>query len=265
MTITANITTPGKTPPITGQFMFYPPDGPLPLVTPTLAVDANGNQTLTASVTITPQSGGVVQVSYGGDSNYAQSDSLDFINVTAPDFSINSNPSSLTLTAGQQATSTFTLAPLSNMSSAVGLTCSNPILVGVSCAVSAVSVNLANSVAVTSTLTLTAVGSSSPAKAIKAISSAVAAPVYFAGWWTVSGAFGILAVSLFIFPARARRYRIPAALGACSVIVAALGCGGGSSSTGGGGGTTTQVPTSIAITCPLPKFRKEALSPRPPP
>jgi Bacterial Ig-like domain (group 3) len=194
-----------------------------------------------------------VQVSYGGDSNYAQSDSLDFINVTAPDFSINSNPSSLTLTAGQQATSTFTLAPLSNMSSAVGLTCSNPILVGVSCAVSPVSVNLANSVAVTSTLTLTAVGPSSPAKAIKVISSAVAAPVDFAGWWTVSGAFGILAVSLFIFPARARHYRIPAALGACSVIVAALGCGGGSSSTGGGGGTTTQVPTSIAITVPITK------------
>lgn len=253
LTITANLTTPGKTPAITGQFMFYPPDGPLPLVTPTLAVDANGNQTLTASVTITPQSGGVVQVSYSGDSNYAQSDSLDSINVTAPDFSINSNPSSLTLTAGQQATSTFTLAPLSNMSSAVGLTCSNPILVGVSCAVSPVSVNLANSVAVTSTLTLTAVGSSSPAKARKVISSAVTARVYFAGWWTVSGALGILAVSLFIFPARARRYRVPAALGACSVIVAALGCGGGSSSTGGGGGTTTQVPTSIAITVPITK------------
>ena len=231
--------------------MFYPPDGPLPLVTPTLAVDANGNQTLTASVTITPQSGGVVQVSYRGDSNYAQSDSIDFINVIAPDFSISSNPSSLTLTAGQQATSTSTLGPLSSMSSTVALTCSATSLIGVSCAVSPASVNLSNSVAVNSTLTLTALGSSSPAKATKVIKGGVIAPIYFGGWWTLSGALGIVALSLLIFPTRAR-YRVPAAIGACSVIVAALGCGGGSSSSGGGGGTT-QVPTSIAITIPSNK------------
>jgi hypothetical protein len=170
-----------------------------------------------------------------------------------PDFSINSNPSSLTLTAGQQATSTFTLAPLSSMSSSVGLTCFTQILLGVSCAVSPVSVNLANSVAVTSTLTLTAVGSSSPAKAIKIISSAPPASIYFGSWWILGCGLGIVAVSLFIFPARPRGHRFPAALGACSVIVVALGCGGGSSSTGGGGGTVTQVPTSIAITMPINK------------
>jgi pro-kumamolisin-like protein/Big-like domain-containing protein len=252
VTITATLTTPGKTPAITGQFMFYPPDGPLPLVTPTLAVDANGNQTLTASVTITPQSGGVVQVSYRGDSNYAQSDSIDSINVIAPDFSINSNPSSLTLTAGQQASSTFTLAPLSTISSAVALTCSNPVLIGVSCAVSPVSVNLANSVAVNSTLTLTAVGSPAPAKATKVISSAVTGPIYFGSWSTLGGALGIVAASLFIFAADPRRYRVTAILLGCLVIVAALGCGGGSNSPGGGGGTT-QVPTNIAISVPSNK------------
>jgi hypothetical protein len=249
LTINVTLSTPGKTPAITGQFLFYPPDGPLPLVTPTLAVDANGNQTLTASVTITPQSGGVVQVIYNGDANYAGASSSADLNVIAPDFSISSNPSSLTLTAGQQATSTSTLGPLSSMSSTVALTCSATRLVGVSCAISPASVNLSNSVAANSTLTLTAVGSSSPAKATKVISGGVTTPIYFGGWWTLSGALGIVALSLLIFPARTRRYRFPAALCAGSVIVASLGCGGGSSSTGSGGGTT-QVPTSIAITIP---------------
>jgi hypothetical protein len=254
MTVTASLSTPGKTPPITGQFLFFPPqEGGIPAVTPTLSVDSNGNQTLTVSATITPHYNGAVQVMYNGDANYSQSSSSASLNLIVPDFSINSNPSSLTLTAGQQATSTFTLAPLSSMSSSVGLTCFTQILLGVSCAVSPVSVNLANSVAVTSTLTLTAVGSSSPAKAIKIISSAPPASIYFGSWWILGCGLGIVAVSLFIFPARPRGHRFPAALGACSVIVVALGCGGGSSSTGGGGGTVTQVPTSIAITMPINK------------
>jgi hypothetical protein len=60
---------------------------------------------------------------------------------------------------------------------------------------------------------------------------------------------GIVALSLFVFPVRGRRYRFLAALGACSVIVAALGCGGGSTTVGGGGITQAPaVPTSIAIT-----------------
>jgi hypothetical protein len=257
LTITATLSTPGKTPAMTGQFLFYPPDGPLPLVTPTLAVDANGNQTLTASVTITPQSGGVVQVIYNGDANYARASSTADLNVIAPDFSINSNPSSLTLAVGQQATSTFTLAPLSSVSSAVALMCSAIVLTGVSCAVSPASVNLANSVAVNSTLTLTALGTSSPVRAIRVISSGVTGPVYFGNWWALGGGLGIVVLSLFIFPVRGRRYRFPAALGACSVIIAALGCGGGSTSPGGGGGGGggggTQVPTSISITLPSNK------------
>jgi hypothetical protein len=254
VTVTASLSTPGKTPAITGGFSFFPPDeGPMPSVTPTLSVDANGNQTLTASATITPHYNGGVQVMYSGDANYAQSDSGAALNLIVPDFSINPNSSSLTLTAGQQATSTFTLAPLSTMSSSVGLTCFTQILLGVSCAVSPVSVNLANSVAVNSTLTLTALGPSSPAKATKIISSAPPAPIYFGSWWILGGGLGIVAVSLFIFPARPRGHRFPAALGACSVIVVALGCGGGSGSTGGGGGTVTQAPTSIAITMPINK------------
>jgi hypothetical protein len=253
LTITATLSTPGKTPAMTGQFLFYPPDGPLPLATPTLAVDANGNQTLTASVTITPQSDGVVQVIYNGDANYARASSTADLNVIAPDFSINSNPSSLTLAVGQQATSTFTLAPLSSVSSAVALTCSAIVLTGVSCAVSPASVNLANSVAVNSTLTLTALGTSSPARAIRVISSGVTGPVSFGKWWALGGGLGIVELSLVIFPVRGRRYRFPATLGACSVIIAALGCGGGSTSPGGSGGGGTQVPTSISITLPSNK------------
>jgi Pro-kumamolisin, activation domain/Bacterial Ig-like domain (group 3) len=248
--VTASLSTPGKTPPITGQLLFFPPqEGGVPGVTPTLSVDSNGNQTLTASATITPHYNGAVQVMYSGDTNYAQSSSSASLNLIVPDFSINPNSSFAALTAGQQATATFTLAPLSNMSSAVALTCSTPAFIGISCSVSPTSVNLANSVAVNSTVTLTALGSSSPAKAIRVTSSGQAGPVYFDSWGTLGGGLGIVALSLFVFPLRGRRYHFLAALGACSVIVAALGCGGGSTTVGGGG--TTQVPavpTSIAIT-----------------
>jgi hypothetical protein len=252
VTVTASLSTPGKTPAITGGFSFVPPDeGPMPPVTPILSVDANGNQTLTASATITPHYNGGVQVMYGGDGNYAQANSGAALNLIVPDFSINPNSSSLTLTAGQQATSTFTLTPLSTMSSAVALTCSSPLLVGVSCAFSPASVNLANSAPVNFTLTLTALGSSSPAKAIRVISSGMTGSVYFGKWWALGGGLGIMAMSLVIFPVRGRRYRFPAALGACLVIVAALGCGGGSTTTSVGGGVVAPVatvPTSIAIT-----------------
>jgi hypothetical protein len=223
----------------------------MPAVTPTLSVDANGNQTLAASATITPHYNGAVQVMYSGDTNYAQSSSSAALNLIVPDFSINPNSSSLTLTAGQQATSTFTLAPLSTMSSAVALTCSTPALVGVSCAFSPASVNLANSAPANFTLTLAALGSSSPAQAIRVISSGMTGSVYFGKCRALGGGLGIIAMSLVIFPVRGRRYRFPAALGACLVIVAALGCGGGSTTTSVGGGVVTPVatvPTSIAIT-----------------
>ena len=251
VTVTASLSTPGKTPPITGLFSFFPPqEGPLPEITPTLSVDANGNQTLTASATITPHYNGAVQVMYSGDANYAQTASSASLNLIVPDFSINPGSTFAALTAGQQATATFTLAPLSNMSSSVALTCSAPAFIGVSCAFSPTSVNLANSAAANSTLTLTTLGASSPAKAIRITSSGQAGPAYFDSWGTLGGGLGVLALSLFAFPVRGRRYRFLAALGACSAIVAALGCGGGSTTTVGGGGITQvpAVPTSIAIT-----------------
>ncbi len=56
VTITATATSPAKSPVMTGSFQFFsafsiPVGGP---VTPTLGTDANGNQVLTAEVTITP-------------------------------------------------------------------------------------------------------------------------------------------------------------------------------------------------------------------
>lgn len=251
VTVTASLSTPGKTPAITGGFSFVPPDeGPLPSVTPTLSVDANGNQTLTATATITPHYNGGVQVMYSGDANYVQANSGAALNLIVPDFSINPGSSFATLTSGQQATATFTVAPLSTMSSAVALTCSTPALIGVSCAFSPPSVNLANSAAANSTLTLTALGSSTPAKAIRITSSGPAGPAYFDSWGTLGGGFGVVAFSLFVFPHRSRRHRFLAALAACSVIVAALGCGGGSTTTSAGGGITQvpAVPTSIVVT-----------------
>jgi hypothetical protein len=266
VTVTATLTTTGKNPTITGQFQFTGIPGP---VKPTLTTDASGNQVLSATETITPPSTEFIQVTYSGDSNYNGASSADVVSVIVPDFSMNPNPVSLTMSAGQQASTTVALAPLSGSSSTVVLSCGQTPLVGISCAFSPASVNLANNAAVNATLTLTALGSSAPTPAAKVTRrSSVAGPLS-TSWWTLGGILGTTTLLLLILPGRTRRYRLATALGVCSVIAAALGCGGGGSSGGGsgtgagagaGGGSDAPVPTSIVISAPSTKVPQGTLA-----
>ena len=91
---------------MTGTFMF---NGNPPFagsVTPTLSTDANGNQDLTANVTTMPQFGqDVVQRIYSGDDNFAGPLAVTSIKVIVPDFNFTAATPSMTINAGQTATS----------------------------------------------------------------------------------------------------------------------------------------------------------------
>jgi hypothetical protein len=255
--ITATLTTPGHTPQITGQFNFTPGGA----VTPTPGTDANGNQTFTATATITPPSSGLVGVGYPGDANYQASGAYDYLGIVLPDFSMNINPAALSMSAGQQQTAGLMIAPLSSISSTVAFTCSAPTLTGVACAVSPASANLANA-AVSGTVTVSAAPGSASANKVAATRTRRRGLVvpYSTGWWSAGGVTGCVALLVFLWPGRARHYRLASAMATCAVIMVALGCGGGASvgsgnggngsSGSGGSGGSDLAPTSITMTFP---------------
>ena len=122
ITVTATVTGNSKTPVMTGQITFYDPTfSVVQNVQTTTGTDANGNQTMTATETTTPQSSTSISAQYSGDANYAAATTPgDFINVNIPDFSL-SNNTAITITAGQTATATMNVTPLSNIPSPVTL------------------------------------------------------------------------------------------------------------------------------------------------
>jgi len=250
VTLTAVVTSTAKTPPMTGTIEFQPGS----TVTQTLGTDANGNQTLTATTTITATTSGTALAIYSGDANYEGAQTGFIIQVTVPGFSVNVNPSAVNLTAGQQTTTSVMVAPQTNQSSSVAMTCAEGNLVGVSCALSPGSVNLANSASVGATLTLNATGAASASKAVATRGAKRRSIVILPSSrpWMLGGMAGALALALLLWPQRGRRYRLAPALGTYALVMIALGCGGGSSSGGGGGtgGGGGVAATSITITVP---------------
>jgi pro-kumamolisin-like protein/Big-like domain-containing protein len=251
LTLTAVVTSTAKTPPMTGTINFGNGIG-APTGTP--GTDANGNQTLTASVTFTPTIVGNMPyfAFYSGDANY-EPVAYEFSQVTviAPDFTISPNPSSLAVTAGQQASTAINIAPLTGGSSTVALSCMSPIT-GVSCSVTPASENLANNTAVSATLNVVAVsGTSAPTKGVvtsagKRRRSIVPMTV---DWWSFGGFSGCAAVLVLLLFSRRRELKFAAGVSFATVALLALGCGGGgSSSGGGGGGGGTQGATSVSVT-----------------
>ena len=251
VTITATTTAVNKSPQITGHFQFTG-DPALPgTVTPTLTTDNSGNQVLTASVTITPQSSDFVQVSYSGDMNFEATSSNVFVNVIIPDFNLAANSPNLTITAGQTGTSMLTVTPLSNMSSTVALSCNLMDIVGASCSFNpATPLDLQNSAAASATLSIaTLPPSSSQMTQFVANRGVDKKQIPPGSWWLGTFMVGFAILVLSVSPNQKARH-LAANLSMICLLCVVLGCGAGNSGGGGGGGGGGGVglsPTSVTL------------------
>ena len=229
----------------------------------TTGSDASGNWEIQVTATVTPSNTESFTISYSGDSNYGSASTTSgLVTVNLPDFSMTSNPATLTLTAGQTGSFTVNVAASTNQNSTVNLVCSEGNLISVGCSISPASVNLANSGSVTATVTLTTIGpSSSGATSSVRKRKALVVPVEFRGGDgrrnMVLAAAMILTLLTILYGCR-RRYRLSLGFAATCVMVVILGCGGGGSGGGGGGGGSGgggsgPVATSVSITASATK------------
>jgi hypothetical protein len=168
--VTATVTTTGKTPVITGSFTGSATGPDANQSYPgTVSVDANGNQTLSATFMLTPDIYGGIGVIYSGDANYASNNVGTQITVNLPDFSLTPSSSTLVVTANQEtASTTMTLTPTNSIASTVTLQCTAPNFFNSTCTVTPASVTVSGQ-PVNVTVTLADDGSGiSPQNAPKA-------------------------------------------------------------------------------------------------
>jgi subtilase family serine protease len=254
--VTVTVSSTAKTPPMTGQVQFSGP-GTFSNVVTTPSTDASGNQILTASATALLQASGDVQVTYPGDANYAGSSAAQqWITVNTPDFTMPAS-ASITVTAGQTATTTIIVTPLSNVPSPVTLKVQGSMYGGMNLTFNPNPVNLNGSpVPVTVSLTTTGPSSGATVAAVKAqIKKAGLFGDPRRGWWSVSLTSALLVLYFAAIPAR-RKIRAALLAGMICALTLVLGCGGGGGISGGGGGSGSgggPVPTNITITTSNPK------------
>lgn len=233
-------------------------------VTYTPFTDASGNMALRATATGIPQGSGDVTATFAGDNNYSSSADLQFITVNIPDFNV-PNQVALTVTAGQSASTSFTVTPATNISSQVqfGLQPLANIAPGVNCTVTPNPISLTGQQAANATLNCSVPAASSNP------TTTIAVPWWpresDRDWWILSGVTLLLGWIILLLPARLKKRRLAFACFGVSVIGLALGCGGGGGgSTGGGGGGGTggggggggqpATPTSISLSVPSTKI-----------
>jgi mono/diheme cytochrome c family protein len=220
-------------------------------VTTTTAADVNGNWEIQLRATVTPTNSETFTVTYNSDSNYGTTSAYsNLLTVNLPEFSLTARPDSLTITAGQNGSSTITIAPLTRMSSTVVLTCSDPLLVNVACTISPASILLANNASRTARVTLTPVVASSSGRAgalrrwRRAMILSSKPTAWRLGGSCVSAALLML---LWLTPTLKRCYS-PALGLAATCVALTFGCAGG------GGDGNNPVRTTVAITTPTTKL-----------
>jgi hypothetical protein len=254
VTITATITTSTKNPPITGTFRFGFETAVMVNGTP--GTDATGNQTLTASATMTPQGNTVAQIDYGGDSNFeAAVADTSFITVNIPDFTLGpAGGFTVVATAGQPGSAQLMIGPATQTPSTVNLSFypPNPVA-GYTLSFSPQQVSL-NGSATTATLSLTPLGSAPQATIRRSTrhSGFLVLSRRNGDWWSLGLVSGLAVLLLLGLPGRDRRYRIALGFSAACFLCFAIGCGGGSSG-GGGAGGNSPTPTSTALTTSIAK------------
>ena len=235
VTFTATVTTSGSKAP-TGVVTFM--DGATGLGAATL--NASGVATYTTSNLAVGQHS--ISAVYGGDANNAGSTSAVLTQTVDPaDFTLTSNPTSKTITAGQSATFTLTVTPQGSFTTPISFSCIGlPALSG--CAFSPTSVT-PNSSTVTGTLTITtAAHTASLAPPFGRRSS----PLYAV--WLVLPAM-LLGTVVMAAPKRRKLLSYCLVFLVVSGCLLQVACGGGSKGSGGGGtGGTPSGSYAIAVT-----------------
>jgi hypothetical protein len=250
ITVGAIVSSTSKGPAMTGQVQFFFGSSPIAGVTTTSGTDANGNQILTSTGSTTPQSSGIIYVTYSGDANYGPAQTPgDLITVNIPDFSFGPTVS-VDPPVGQAGSAQITITPLNQVPSMVTLSLSvgPSYMSGYTIAITPQQVSL-NGSAATVTLSLTPNGST-PANVRRAeVRHAGLLPIRRRNWWAMSLVTAVSTLLLLGLPGRRRRFRSSLGLGVVSLLLLALGCGGGGGSAGNGGGNSgPPQPTSIALT-----------------
>jgi len=220
-------------------------------VTALTTAGASGNWEIQLSATVKPTNSEHFEITYESDNNYGTASAYSsLVAVNLPDFSLTANPDSLTVTPGQNGSSTIRIAPLTSMSSTVALTCADPLLVNVMCTVSPASIHLANHASGTALVTLTPLRTSSSGTA-GTLAKLDRGMTLFPNWvgWRLGGSFvcAALLVFLSLVLARKRSFRLALGIAGSCVAVLAFGCGGG------GDGNNVE-PTTIAITTSATKI-----------
>jgi hypothetical protein len=199
---------------------------------------SNGSATSFASVTAylsatTPAGTSTLTAQYPGDDRYASSTSPP-VTVTALDYALSSNPSSITIPApGQSATATIIVTSVNGFSNTVYLSTSSSCFTGATCTLSPTSVTVTPTSPGQSTLTITTTASSntppSPPGHVRPGFRRIIGP------WILAG---LLALLVLLSLLKTRR-RAVAGLLATGLALAGIwaACGGGGGGGGGGSGS----------------------------
>jgi hypothetical protein len=250
--VTAVVTGNSKGPALAGLLQFsgsYTPiNNPITL---TSGTDANGNPTLTATVSTTPLSSEQISVTYSNDPNYVGGTFVgDFITVNIPDFSL-PIPPPITVTAGQTSTTVINVTPTSGTPSPVTMSPVGGLPGGMSLTFNPPIANL-NGAPVPVTVTLTTIGPSGSAPSVVSTQSKMfLTPETLNGWRVLSLAGALVMLCVAGIAGKQRRYRVAFAASFSWLLALAFGCGGGGATLGGGGGGGgggSPAPTSISIT-----------------
>lgn len=220
-------------------------------VTTTTTADRSGNWEIQLRATVKPTIGEHFEITYNSDSNYGTATAYsNFVAVNLPDFSLTANPGSLTIAAGQNGSTTITIAPLTSMSSTVVLTCSDPLLMNVACTISPASIRLANNASATAMVTLTPLGPSSSGTT-SALQKRRQGMIWISkpAAWRLGGSCvcAALLMLLWLMSAHKRSYHVALGLAASCVVALAFGCGEDVDK-------TNPVPTTAAITASSTKI-----------
>jgi hypothetical protein len=194
--------------------------------------------------TTTGQMGYNAGPGYDQTTGWGSLDAYNFVEQFSGDIQLTANPTSITLTPGNSATATITVAPQNNFTGNVTFTCAvSSGLIGVTCSIPG---TVTTSGAATLTITAGSNAASPTLRFFKQIppiqpewplGSVMLIGLLYLSWRKRTKWIGVMkAKPAYVFGAAAL----------CAISLVAVSCGGGSSSGSGGSSTT---PTTLALAC----------------